>query len=223
MALEMERTRQESELIIKTAVQHAESNAATSIERAKMEMNEHLKQQEDEMIIAARSKIEEEWIAREDCLRREFQTVLTSELENQHVQLKSQYAEIIKQKDMAMNINEEAAKRQVREIEEGHQRKVGELRQKMEVTAEEIWNEACTKFSAAADERISHYLNLADEQCTARDEQISLLLEERVELQKLLSDKDVLLEKSNRHLKDIEKSSSDRSRRNQEELSGIIE
>ena len=223
MALEMERTRQESELIIKTAVQHAESNAATSIERAKMEMNEHLKQQEDEMIIAARSKIEEEWIAREDCLRREFQTVLTSELENQHVQLKSQYAEIIKQKDTAMNINEEAAKRQVREIEEGHQRKVGELRQKMEVTAEEIWNEACTKFSAAADERISHYLNLADEQCTARDEQISLLLEERVELQKLLSDKDVLLEKSNRHLKDIEKSSSDRSRRNQEELSGIIE
>ena len=91
MALEMERTRQESELIIKAAVQHAESNAAASIERAKMEMNEHLKQREDEMLIATRSKIEEEWTAREDCLRREFQNVLTLELENQHVQLTSQH------------------------------------------------------------------------------------------------------------------------------------
>jgi hypothetical protein len=223
MVLEMERTRQESELIIKAAVQHAESNAAASTERAKMEMNEHLKQREDEMLIAARSKIEEEWTAREDCLRREFQNVLTLELENQHVQLTSQHDAIVKQKDTVINTNEEASTRRLREMEEGHQRKVGELRQKMEVAAEEIWNEACTKFSAAADERISHYLILADEQCTARDEQISLLLEERVELQKLLSDKDVLVEKSNRKMKEIEKSSSDRSRRNQEELSGIME
>lgn len=223
MALEMERTQQESELIIKAAVQHAESNAADSIEQAKMEMNEHLKQREDEMFISTRSKVEGEWTAREDCLRREFQTVLSLELKNQHVQLTSQYNEIVKQKDMAISTNEEATKRRIHEMEEGHQHKVGELRQKMEVAAEEIWNEACTKFSATADERISHYLILADEQCTARDEQISLLLKERVELQKLLSDKDVLVERINRDLKEIEKSSSDRSRRNQKELSRVIE
>lgn len=223
MALEMERTRQESELIIKAAVQHAESNAAASIERAKMEMNEHIKQQEDEMFLSIRSKIEGDWTAREDCLRREFQTVLSLDLKNQHVKLTSQYDEIVKQKDMAIVANEEATKRRIHEMEEGHQNKVGELRHKMEVAAEEIWNEACTKFSATADERISHYLILADEQCTARDEQISLLLEERVELQKLMSDKDVLVERIDRDLKEIEKSSTDKSRRNKEELSRVIE
>lgn len=223
LELEIERTRLESGLVIKAAIQQAESDASASIERAKMEMNEKLRQQEDEIFVAARSKIEEEWTAREVCLHGEFQAVLSSELENQHGRLTSQYGAIVQEKDIAIKGIEESMTRRIHEIEEGHLRMVGEMRKKMEEVAEEIWNEACTKFGVAADARIAHSLAIADAECTARDEQMSMLLEERVVLQKLLSEKEVLLEKSNRDLKETENASSDRCKRNGEEMSEIIE
>jgi hypothetical protein len=223
MELEMERTRQESEHGIKTAIQQAEYDASARIERAKMEMNEQLRQRENEIFAAAYSKIEEEWTAREDHLRGEFQTVLSSELENQHDKLTSQYKAIVQQKETAMKADEEEMKRRIHEIEVDHQRKMSEMHQKMEKVAEEIWNEACTEFGAAVESRIAHSFAIADAECTERDDQISTLLEERVVLQKLLSEKEVLLKKRSRDLTEMEKAFSDRRKRHDEEMSEVKE
>jgi chromosome segregation ATPase len=216
MEMEMERTRQESERVIKAAIQQAECDASASIGRAKLEMNDQLRQREDEIFAAAGSKIEEDWTAREDHLRGEFMAVLSSELENQHSNLTSCWT-------IAMKADEEEMKRRIHEIEEEHRSKVGEMHQKMEEVADEIWNEACTKFGAAAESRIAHSVAIADAECSARDEQISTLLEERAVLQKLLSEKEILHEKISRDSTEMEKASSDRGKRHDKEISDIIE
>ena len=205
MEMEMEHTRQESERVIKAAIQQAEYDASASTERAKLEMSEQLRQREDEIFAAARSKFEENWTAREDHLRGEFLAVLSSE------------------RTIAMKANEEEMKRRIHEIEKEHRSKVGEMHQKMEEVADEIWNEACTKFGAAAESRIAHSVAIADAECSARDEQISTLLEERAVLQKLLSEKEILHEKISRDSTEMEKASSDRGKRHDKEISEIIE
>ena len=200
MELEMEHTRQESELAIKDAIHQVEHDAANAIECARKEMEQSLQQREDEIFKAAHAKMEEEWSVREDHLRQEFETILSEELEEQHCNLTTQYESIIQDKVESIKAKEDEMKLQLSTLEEQHQQKIREMRQKMEIVAEEIWNDACEQFGAAADDKISQSLAFADEQCEARDEQISMLLEERTLLQKLLNEKEALLEQQTKDL-----------------------
>ena len=200
MELEMEHTRQESELAIKDAVHRVEHDAANAIECARKEMEQSLQQRENDIFKAAHAKMEEEWSVREDHLRQEFETILSTELEEQHCKLTTQYESIIQDKVESIKAKEDEMKLQLSTLEEQHQQKIREMRQKMEIVAEEIWNDACEQFGAAADDKISQSLAFADEQCEARDEQISMLLEERTMLQKLLNEKEALLEQQTKDL-----------------------
>ncbi|KAL7540310.1 hypothetical protein ACHAXR_011407 [Thalassiosira sp. AJA248-18] len=204
MELEMEHVRQESELAIKDAIREVESGAAATIERAKREMEQELLQREEDIFKAAGSKMEEEWALREDCIREELQEILSMELKDQHIKLTTHYELIIQGKDETMKAFEDSAKHQMSELETAHQRQMEGMRQKMEDVATEIWNDACEKFGVAADEEISHNLAMADEHCNARDEQISMLIEERSVLREQLNERESLLQESVRGLNKME-------------------
>jgi len=161
------------------------------------------------MFEAASLKMEEEWTSREEYLCKEFQTVLSTELKGQHDKLSNQYEAELIQKDNATKAYEDSKNCQLANIEENYQRELEGMVHKMDIAAEEIWNDACEKFGVAVDDKISQSLAMADEHCSARDEQISMLLQERSELQKLLSEKESLLQDSVKELNNMEDAMED--------------
>jgi len=182
---EVERCRRESELAVQEAISQAERDAELTIEQT-------LQRKEGEIFQAAQLKMEEEWTNRENNLRKEFETILTNELEEQQ----AHFDTILQEKEEINKATDDEIKLQLNKLEDHHQHQIEELHQKFEIVAEEIYQDAYDKVSAEADEKISQSLAIADEQCQARDEQISLLLEERTALQQSLDAKDLELKKS---------------------------
>ena len=190
MKYEVERTRKESDLSIKTAIQQAEVEAAVTIEQARIEMSEALRFREEEIFVAARMKMENEWKSREDRFQEELNEVLSSELKSQRNELTSHYSATIADLIRTMEANEEKVAHKFNEMKTRHQCHMEEMHQKMEEAADTIWSDACEKISAEAEAAVSNRLKIAEEQCNMRDEQISVLLDERVLMQKLLCEKE---------------------------------
>lgn len=182
---EVECCRKECELAVNDAVSQAERDAQYTIEHT-------LQQKEVEIFQAAQLKMQEEWSNREENLRKEFEIVLSTELEEHQ----SHFETILQEKEEITRATDDEIKLQLNKLKEHHHQQIEELHQKFEIVAEEIFQDACEKISVDADEKISQSLAVADEQCQARDEQTSLLLEERAELQQSLDAKDLELKKS---------------------------
>lgn len=186
MEIELERARNESDIRIR----RVEEEAAASIERAKMEMSEILQHKEEEIFLAARLKMEDDWAAREDGLRDEFKAILTTEIENQRTELISHYEAIIRDLNTTMKAEEDQAAQNLTELKRVHLHQVEEMSLQINEAAQIMWDHACEKFSADAETMISQRLIIAEEQCEARDEQISALLDERCSMYKLFSEKE---------------------------------
>jgi len=213
---ELDHCRKECELAVQEAISQAERDAEYTIEQT-------LQQKEGEIFKAAQLKMEEEWTMREENLRREFETVLSTELEEQQ----AHFDTILQEKEEVTRATDDEIKLQLNKLEEHHQHQIEELHQKFEIVAEEIYQDACEKISVEADEKISQSLAIADEQCQARDEQISLLLEERTVMQQSLNAKDLKLKKSVEDCIKMEKmlkdSTSELSSRHDKEITLLSE
>jgi len=213
---ELEHCRKECELAVNDAILQAERDAQYTIEQT-------LQRKEVEIFQAAQIKMQEEWTIREENLRKEFESVLSNELEEQQ----AHFDTILQEKEEITRATDDEIKLQLNKLEEHHQHQIEELHQKFEIVAEEIYQDACEKFSVEADEKISQSLAIADEQCQARDEQISLLLEERTVLQTSLNEKDLELKKSVEDCIKMEKmlknSTSELSSRHDKEIALLSE
>ena len=213
---EVEHCRRESEFAVNDAIIQAERDAELIIEQT-------LQQKEKEIFQAAEAKMAEEWAKREENLRKEFEKVLSTELEEQQAQFKT----ILQEKEEITRATDDEIKLQLNKLEEQHQHQIEELHQKFEIVAEEIYQDACEKISVEADEKVSQSLAVADEQCQIRDEQISLLLEERTALQQSLDAKIDQLETKTQDLIKMEKtlkdSTSELSSRHDKEMSLLSE
>ena len=213
---ELEHCRKECELAVNDAILQAERDAQLTIEQT-------LQQKEDEIFHAAQVKMQEEWTKREENLRKEFEKVLSAELEEQQIHFDT----ILHEKEEINKATDGEIKLQLNKLEDHHQNQIEELHQKFEIVAEEIYQDSCEKISAEADEKISQSLAIADEQCEARDEQISLLLEDRAVLQLSLDAKDLELKKSVEDCIKMEKllknSTSELSSRHDKEIALLSE
>ena len=213
---ELDHCRKECELAVNDAILQAERDAQLTIERT-------LQRKEGEIFQAAEAKMAEEWAKREENLRKEFETVLSAEIEEQQ----AHFDTILQEKEEITRATDDEIKLQLNKLEEQHQHQIEELHQKFEIVAEEIYQDACDKISVEADEKISQSLAIADEQCQARDEQISLLLEERTALQQSLDAKDIELKKSVEDCIKMEKklknSTSELSSRHDKEIALLSE
>jgi hypothetical protein len=223
MEIEMERTRRESEIII----HQIREEAAASIKRAKTEARELILLKEEEMFAAARLKMEADWTQRENCMRDELNLVFTTELENQRTELILHYEAIIHDLNRNMKADEEKAAQNVNELNKEHQHQVKEMNAKIDEAAQIIWVEACQKISADAETIIFQRLKIAEEQCQARDEQISALLDDRCSMQKQMSEKEALIADMTHNLKKMECEqsafASDFSSQHAEEMTRIME
>ena len=213
---ELEHCRKECELAVNEAILQAERDAELTIERS-------LQRKEGEIFQAAQLEMQEEWSSREENLRKEFESVLSAELEEQQ----AHFDTILLEKEEINKATDVEIKLQLNKLEDHHQHQIEELHQKFEIVAEEIYQDACEKFTAEADEKMSQSLAVADEQCQARDEQISLLLEERTVLQQSLDAKDLKLKKSVEDCIKMEKmlkdSTSELSSRHDKEIALLSE
>ena len=204
MELELEKARQESDYAIQDAVRRVQSEATARIDCAENEMGQKLRQVEKETLKVAYREMEKTWVLREETLRAEFQLMLSSELEHQCNTLASHYESIIQKKDEAMKGQDDIMRRQVLEIEGRHKSQLDGMSQKVQELAEEIWKNAIEKVSVAAEEELSNKLEIATKQCRSKDDQIAMLLEERSMLQKLVDEKELLLEDSVSNMKKME-------------------
>ena len=155
---EVEHCRKECELAVHDAVSQAERDAQYTIEQT-------LQQKEVEIFQAAQAKMQEDWTKREENLRKEFESVLSVELEEQQ----AHFDTILQEKEEITRATDDEIKLQLNKLEEHHQHQIEELHQKFEIVAEEIYQDSCEKISVEADEKISQSLAIADEQCLARD------------------------------------------------------
>ena len=186
MDIEIERARKESE----NTIRRVEEEAAASIERARIEMNESILLEEEEIFVAARLKMENEWSLRESNMRDESAAILTAELENQRYELTSHYEAIIHDLNIATKAEREKAAQNLNEFIIEHQHQIQEMRIRMDEMAKIIWDDACQQISVDAETMISQRLKVAEDQCEARDEQISALLDDRCSMHKLISEKE---------------------------------
>lgn len=191
-----------------TAVQQIESDAAANIELAQAEMENMTWKQKEEAFRAADLQMAEErelWSKKEAQLQEsllQLQMIASQELKDQHGKLTSHYEAIIREKDDAAKAEEESIARTLREQAEGARRRTEEL-------AVEVWSEACEKLGAAADEKMSQSLAMANEFCSARDAEMSTLLEERFSLRELLEEKEAHLRDSVRDMNNLERATED--------------
>ena len=186
MEIEIERARKESE----NTIRQVEEEAAASIERARIEMNESILLKEEEIFVAARLKMENDWASRENHMRDDSAAILTTELENQRYELTSHYEAIIHDLNSTSKAEREKTTQNLNEFMTEHQYQIQEMRIKMDEMAKIIWDDACQKISADAETMISQRLKDAEDQCEARDEQISALLDDRCSMHKLISEKE---------------------------------
>ena len=186
MEIEIERARKESE----NTIRQVEEEAAASIERARIEMNESILLKEEEIFVAARLKMENDWASRENHMRDDSAAILTTELENQRYELTSHYEAIIHDLNSTSKAEREKTTQNLNEFMTEHQYQIQEMRIKMDEMAKIRWDDACQKISADAETMISQRLKDAEDQCEARDEQISALLDDRCSMHKLISEKE---------------------------------
>lgn len=216
LEMELERTTQES----KIAMRQVESDAEATIDKAMKEIQREMEQRENEIYHASQSKLNKEWSLREECVRNEADAILSSGLEKQHCQLTSHYNDIIEEQNKVTNAREDELKLQIRTLQDDHQHHVEEMQKEMDMIAEEIWNDACEQFGLAADEKISQAIAVVDEQCKARDEQISML-------QNALDKKESLLDQRTKDLNKMEntlkESTSDLHSRHEKHMALLTE
>ncbi len=221
--IERERTRRESENIIR----QIEEEAAASIKRERTDVRELILLKEEEIFVAARLKMEADWTQREDCMRDELNLVLTTELENQRTELILHYEAIIHDLNRTMKADEEKWAQNVNELIKEHQHQVKEMNTKIDEAAQIIWDEACEKISADAETMIFQRLKIGEEQCQVRDEQISALLDDMLSMHKQMTEKDALIADMTHDLKKIECEqrafASDFSNQHADEMTRIIE
>lgn len=216
MELELEHVRRESEHLVEQATKDADRAASAKIECDRKELEREMQVREDEIFRLASSKMEEEWAAREDGLRQEFQSVLSAELRDQHSrhqvdlnQLAAHYDTIIQEHEKAMADYEESTRHQMSSLEEQHRAQLDSASEQIDNVAQKVWSDACEHFNAAAEDTICTSLAATDERCNAKENQISDLLTERSELQQQLSDKDSQLQDCLRDMGNMEDAMDD--------------
>ncbi len=220
--LELERTHAEHEHDIQQIIQRVEDGAADRIQCMAAEMEERMRDVEVEIFKESCMKMEEEWFLRENALKEEFHSMLSTELDRQRNILADEYKAALKDREMEMKSKEEEFETREMQICETHQAELDDLRQKLEEVTSEIWKEA----DNAAMMKISEGLEHAKDQCRYKDDEIAILQMELSKVQALLEEKGIHLQNCMKKLEDSEASFrdfanelNDRHRSQMEEIS----
>ncbi|EJK52706.1 hypothetical protein THAOC_27986 [Thalassiosira oceanica] len=199
----IQKAAQEAEQEATIAIQMAKEEATSAIQRAKEEFEGELRTRELQILDAAEAECNDAWRGREESLKREFQILLSEELEGLKGELSAHYDLLLGAKDEEL----ELAAKKMAEAEELHQRQLKVLGEETERMAEVLWHDACEQIDEAAEETI---------------DRVEQLRRENTELQTLVGDKTKQIEARERDLVDMQRANERELANMQRELAESV-
>ena len=142
-------------------------------------------------------EVECQCVARLEVLEAQYQSLLADELNSQHDKLCVEFDRILKQKDDEVKKKDLEMQRNIDSLAMQHQAEMESTKKKMEALSQEIWERANLNIAMEAEQELSQIVK-------AKDEQISVLREERDFMQRQLHDTELQLNESVNNLAELD-------------------
>lgn len=201
---EMQDMHREHERTLQNVIEKVQNEAAAEMERLRKEAEEAMKNFEEETIKSALYDVERHRASMQESLREQYESSLQMELERQRDQIFAECERVLQEKEDELKQSELDMKRHIETLQRQHRMELESTEHRIEALSNEVRNSVRQDSFIEAEERISKVILDAEKQCQLRDEQISLLLEERDLLQRELKDKELELKESMNDLVDLD-------------------